>query len=65
MFTKLNKYMAMNNKFYDLEDRKMNFMKSLLNFIDKKLSAIEEANNMDEITLEAIFRKLRAYELEK
>ena len=64
-FTKLINEMAMNNKYYDLEDMNAKFMKSLLESFSEKISAIGEANDMDEISLEAVYRKLRAYEMDK
>ncbi|KAL6542514.1 hypothetical protein OROMI_024116 [Orobanche minor] len=43
----------------------MKFMKSLPEFFDEKISAVEEANDLDEISKEAIYGKFRAYELDK
>ena len=64
-FTKLINEMAMHGKYYDLEDMNAKFMKSLPEFFSEKISAIEEANDMDEISLEAVYGKLRAYEMDK
>ena len=59
-FTKLINEMTMHGKYYDFEDMNAKFMKSLLEFFSEKISAIKEANDMDEISLEAVYGKLRA-----
>ena len=64
-FTKLINEMAMHGKYYDLEDMNAKFMKALPDFYSEKISAIEEANDLEEISLEAVYGKLRAYELDR
>lgn len=57
--------MAIHGKYYDLEDMNTKFMKALPEFYDEKISAIEEMNDVDDIPLEAVYGKSRAYELNK
>ena len=64
-FTKLLTDMAMHDKYYDNEDINKNFIRSLPKMYNEKTTSIREANDIDEITLEAVYGKLRAYELEK
>ena len=65
MFTKLLNDMAMHDKYYDNEDVNTKFIRSFPEMYDKKTTAIREANDPDKITLEDVYGKLRAYELEK
>ena len=64
-FTKLLNDMTMHDKYYDNEDVNTKFLRSLPEMYDEKTTAIREANDLDEITLEAVYGKLRDYELEK
>ena len=64
-FTKLLNDMAMHDKYYDNEDVNTKFIRSLPEMYDEKTTAIREANDLDDITMEAVYGKLRAYELEK
>ena len=64
-FTKLMNDMAMHDKYCDNEDVNTKFIRSLPEMYDEKSTAIREANDLDEITLEAVYGKLRAYDLEK
>ena len=64
-FTKLLNDMAMHDKYYDNEDVNTKFIRALREMYDEKSTSIREANDLDEITLEAVYGKLRAYELEK
>ena len=57
--------MDMHDKYYDNEDVNTKFMKALPELYDKKSTVIRDGNDLDEITLEAVYRKLSAYELEK
>ena len=51
--------MAMHDKYYDNEDINTKFIRSLLEMYDEKNTAIREANDLDEITLKAVYGKLR------
>ena len=64
-FTQLLNKMAMYGKSYDNEDVNTKFMRALSEEWDEKSIAIREANELDEITLKAVYRKLRACDLEK
>ena len=64
-FTRLLNDMAMHDKHYDNEDVNTKFIRSLLEMYDEKSTSIREANDLDETTLEVMYGKLRAYELEK
>ena len=64
-FTKLLNDMAMHDKYYDNEDVNTKFIRSLPEMYNEKTTTIREANDLDDITLEAVYGKLRAYELEK
>ena len=64
-FTELLNDMAMHDKYYDNEDVNKKFIRSLPEMYDKKNTSIGEVNDLDEITMEAVYGKLRAYELEK
>ena len=64
-FTKLLNDMAMHDKYYYNEDVNIKLIRALPEMYDEKSTAIREANDLDEITLEAVYGKLRAYELEK
>ena len=64
-FTKLLNDMAMHDKYYDNEDINTKSIRSLPEMYDDKTTTIREANDLNEITLEAVYGKLRAYELEK
>ena len=64
-FTRLLNDMAMHEKHYDNEDVNAKFFRSLPEMYEEKSTAIREANDLDEITLEAVYGKLRAYKLEK
>ena len=57
--------MPMHDKYYDNEDVNTKFIRALPEMYDEKSTAIREANDLTEITLEAVYGKLRAYELEK
>ena len=63
-FTKLLNDMAMHDKYYDNEDVNTKFIRSLPKLYDEKTITIREANDLDEITLEAVYGKMRAYKLE-
>ena len=52
-------------KSYDNEDVNTKFMRALYEEWDKKSTAIREKNDLDEITLEAVYGKLSTYDLEK
>ena len=56
--------MAMHDKYYDNEDVNTKFIRSLPEMYDEETTTIREANDLDEITLEDVYGKLRAYELE-
>ena len=65
-FTKLLNDMAMHEKYYDNEDVNTKFIRCLPEMYDEiKTTTIREANDLGEITLEVVYGKLRAYELEK
>ena len=64
-FTKLPNNMAIHDKYYDNEDVNTKFIRSLPEMYDEKITTIREANHLDELTLEAVYGKLRAYQLEK
>ena len=47
--------MAMHDKHYDNEDVNTKFMRSLSELYDEKSTTIIEVNDLDEITLEAVY----------
>ena len=57
--------MAMHDKYYNNEDVNTKFIRSLPEMYDEKTTTNREANDLDEITLEPLYGKMRAYKLEK
>ena len=63
-FTKLLNELALHGKIYDNDDVNTKFLRALSSAWEYKVVAIREANDLEMISLEAVYGKLRAYDLE-
>ncbi|XP_074327787.1 uncharacterized protein LOC141665701 [Apium graveolens] len=63
-FTKLLNEMAILGKVYDAEDTNTKFLRALPEEWDNKTTTIREARDLDDITLEELYGRLKTYDLE-
>ena len=63
-FKKLINDLQLHDKYYEAEEVNLNFLLTLPDHLEQKISAIRERRDLSRITLEVLYGILKTYELE-